>query len=401
MIEIEQAYALLEQTFKALPSKAAAMELAVEDSLGHFLAQPVSARYDSPPFNQSAMDGIAFQHDPQRQSYKVVGTVAAGDSPNGVKPGPGECVRIMTGAPVPDSADTVEMVEQVKFSEDEAHLQASPNRGQHIRKRGENLASGGLFYQAGVKITPSVLAGLYSQGVRFVTVRQPLRVGIAATGDELVGQYRTLNPGQIHNSNGPGLRALLESPSVQILDLGVLPDALEPTRQCLAANTDLDLIILSGGVSMGDFDMAPGAARDAGFKQVFHKIRMKPGKPLWFGVHEKGACMFGLPGNPVSVTIGAMLFVQPMLRALLCGAFKRPAMARAVLAQPVENKGRLTLFKGLRLVEDAGQMRMAPIETAGSGDLARFSLFEALGRLGPGEKLNSGDEIQILLPFLG
>ena len=400
MIEIQEAYAYLEQTFKQAPDRAQTMEIAVEDSLGHYLAEPVLAQYNSPPFNQSAMDGVAFRFHPEQRTYKVVGTIAAGDPPDAINPEMGCCVRIMTGAPVPSGADTVEMVENVTFSGEEAFLEGQPRKGQHIRICGENTAVGDVCYEPGMRVTAGVLAGLYSQGVRFIKVRRPLRVGIAATGDELVGHYKPLQPGQIHNSNGPGLKALLGEAGIQILDLGVFPDETAATRDCLMANLDLDMIILSGGVSMGDFDQVPGAAKEAGFRQVFHKIRMKPGKPVWFGVHEKGTYLFGLPGNPVSVTVGALLFVQPMLRALQTSTFHQPAWITVPITQATENKSRLTLFKGLLLEEGEGQMKVRPIETSGSGDLAHFSVLAALGRLSPGVRLNSGDEIQILLPFL-
>ena len=400
MIPIEDAYRSLAETFATLTSESSRDEVLPTDAaLGRVLAEAVSCRFPSPPFNASAMDGIAFTWSADTQTYKIIGTVAAGDIPDLLQPGGDECVRIMTGAPVPTGADTVQMVEKVAFDGEVATLQETVVCGSHIRYKGENLETGTPLYGPGTLITAGVLAGLLSNGLRFVRVRARLRIGIAATGNEVIDYRRPLLPGQIYNSNALTVGALLTSPAVQILQLGTFPDKLEETVACIGANCDLDLLVLSGGVSMGNFDLVPEAAETAGFKKVFHKIRMKPGKPLWFGAHSSGCLLFGLPGNPVSAMVGAMLYVKPMVRALLTGNFQEPLWGQGILTSSVRNRGRLPYFVGARLQSHSGALNVQPLTTSGSGDVLRFSLFETLLRLKPETEYNSGDGIQVLLPF--
>ncbi|MDJ0837302.1 MAG: molybdopterin molybdotransferase MoeA [Acidobacteriota bacterium] len=400
MISIEEAYRHLAETYAGLSLKGSEQETVPTDrALNRALAEDITCRFPSPPFNASAMDGIAYHWSEEARAFRVIGTVAAGDIPDRLQPGPGECVRIMTGAPVPSGADTVQMVERVAFEEGRAELTEPCARGSHIRYRGENLEAGASLYAPGTVISPGVLAGLLSNGIRFVKVRAPLRIGIAATGNEVIDFRRPLQPGQIYNSNALTVGALLQAPNVEILQLGTFPDRMEETVACIAANTDLDLIVLTGGVSMGNFDLVPEAAETAGFERVFHKIRMKPGKPLWFGKHSSGCLFFGLPGNPVSAVVGTMLYVKPMVRALLTGQFREPAWCRAVLTAGIRNRGRLPFFVGAEILTEEGSLKVNPIKTSGSGDVLRFSIFETLLRLNPETEYNSGDGIQVLLPF--
>jgi len=400
MIEIDEAYKALAETFAAIESKPAATEaLASHAALGRVLAEAVACRDPSPPFDASAMDGIAFAYQQDSTAYRCIGTVAAGDVPNQLLPKPGECVRIMTGAPVPASADTVKMVEYVRFEDEMAILTEPAEANSHIRYKGENLKPGDPLYEIGQTVTPGLLSGLLSQGRRFVSVRAPLRVGIAATGNEVVDYRRPLQPGQIYNSNAQTVAAVLAREAVSIQQLGTFPDRLEETRACIEANTDLDLLILTGGVSMGNFDLVPEAAEQAGFRKVFHKIRMKPGKPLWFGVHPSGTMLFGLPGNPVSAVVGSLLYIKPMISALLSGTFRQPCWGDATTLGPMTNRGKLTFFQGVRAEPGPRGLAVTPLATSGSGDVLRFSNFETLVRLSAHSSMNSGDIVQVLLPF--
>ena len=397
MLEIHDAYQIIAETLEALTPKAPTFSLETGKSLGFVLAQTVNCHLDSPPFDQAAMDGVAFAHEPGKTSYRLAGVVAAGDIPDRVLPRPGECVRIMTGAPVPSTVDTVEMIEKLSIEGETVALKENVTQGQHIRFCGENLKRGARLYEPGLKIGPGILAGLISQGVREVLVRQPLRVGIASTGDEIIDYRLPLEPGQIYNSNAPALGALLASNAVSVSLLGAFPDDLERIQKCLAINTDLDVLILSGGVSMGAYDLVPEAAKRAGFREIFHKVKMKPGKPLWFGAARTGTLLFGLPGNPVSALAGALLFIQPVLNGLVSGRFELPAWGRVSCGETMTNKGGLTHFVGVRLQRTANETVAVPLQTSGSGDVLRFSPFETLAKLPPTTEIERGRPVEILL----
>ncbi len=399
MIDIEFAYDLLHQATAAFPPLSGTETLAADAALGRYLATPLACRFDNPPFSQSAMDGIAFRYDPECKQYHNRGTLAAGDTADTLKLESGGCVRIMTGAPLPSNADTVEMVEKLRFEGDQVHLTGPVQRGQHVRRQGENARVGDELMATGTRIGSATLAAVLTQGHRFLTVKRRLRVAIVSTGNELIDYRQPLGPGQIYNSNGPTLAALLASAAIDIQPFGAIGDTLESIRYFLQDNHEIDVFILSGGVSMGQFDLVPEAAARAGFQQVFHKIRMKPGKPVWFGRHPAGRLVFGLPGNPVSAWVTANLFVKPTLEALQSGAFSCPCWARARAARDLSNRGDLTLFMGVKLTQQADGLFADPSNTSGSGDAIRFSSAHTLARIGPGCEIKRGEPLEVLLPF--
>lgn len=399
MIDIEFAYDLLEQATAAFPPLSGTETLATDGAQGRYLAAPLACRFDNPPFSQSAMDGIAFRYDPECQKYRNQGTLAAGDTADTLELEPGRCVRIMTGAPLPSNADTVEMVEKLRFEGDQVHLTEPVQRGQHVRPQGENARVGDELLATGTRVGSAALAAVLTQGHRFLTVKRRLRVAIVSTGNELVDYRQPLGPSQIYNSNGPTLAALLASPAIDILPFGAIEDTTDSIRYLLQENREVDVFILSGGVSMGQFDFVPEAAARAGFQQVFHKIRMKPGKPVWFGRHPAGRLLFGLPGNPVSAWVAANLFVKPTLDALMGGTFRRPCWAGARAARDLSNRGELTLFMGVKLVQQVDGLFADPTNTSGSGDAIRFSGTQTLARIGPGREIKRGEPLEVLLPF--
>ncbi len=408
MIELEQAWSLLAQVAADVSGERETQSLPLEAALGRVLAEAVPARCDQPPFDQSAMDGIALAAALKQPGQTLVcpvdGVVAAGDQPDALLPREGACVRIMTGAPLPRNCDAVVMVEQVRFEAgdpERAVLVEEVAVGAHVRRRGENMRAGEPAAPAGARITAPMLAALLGQGVRRVRVARPLRVGIATTGDEVVDYRRALQPGQIYNSNALAVAAALGSHdgAMELQQLGVLPDDLEATETCLARCHDLDLVIVTGGVSMGRFDHVPQAARQAGYAPVFHKIRMKPGKPVWFGRHPDGPLLLGLPGNPVSALVGTWLFGKPLVRALQGTPFFVPPLVNAPLEDAVHNRGRLPLFVPAVCHNRDGGLSVRPLVTSGSGDAARFSFCQALLRVAPGAALKKGELVQVLLPF--
>lgn len=408
MIELEQAWSFLAQAAADAHDDGVTQSLPLEAAVGRVLAEDVTARCDQPPFDQSAMDGIALPAALKQPGQTLVcpvdGVVAAGDRPDAVLPRAGACVRIMTGAPLPRNCDAVVMVEQVRFEAgdpERAVLVDEVTAGAHVRRRGENLRAGTPAAPAGARVTAPMLGALLAQGVRRVAVKRPLRVGIATTGDEVIDYRRALQPGQIYNSNARAVAAALgaHGDGLELQQLGVLPDDLAATESCLARCRDLDLVIVTGGVSMGNFDHVPQAASQAGYVPVFHKIRMKPGKPVWFGRHAAGTLLLGLPGNPVSALVGTWLFAAPLVRALQGAPFVAPPFVNAPLVGDVRNRGGLPLFVPATVHNHDGDLVVRPLVTSGSGDAARFSFCQALLRVAPGAALKKGELVQVLLPF--
>jgi molybdopterin molybdotransferase len=301
------------------------------------LASEIRAREALPPFDNSAMDGFALRAadikdaTPQHPvELAVLETVRAGETGRLVVK-PGQAVRIMTGAPLPRGADSVVMQE---MTEPGAHgtvkLAQATRSGSHVRSRGEDVLAGTLLLDAGAMLRPYDIALLAAQGITEVpVVRQP-RVAVLATGDELVDAREALSPGKIRNSNGPALIAALSRWGVPAKDLGIAPDEPKSLKAVLAAAlAKADVIVVSGGVSVGDFDCTKSVFAELGIREVFWKVAIKPGKPLLFGVLEApGAApklAFGLPGNPIAALVCLEEFVRPALETLQGYAPKHPS----------------------------------------------------------------------------
>jgi molybdopterin molybdotransferase len=401
MLEIPEAYAQLSDLADRIRASRYADRheaIATVQAHGRVLAKPVHCRYDAPAFDQSAMDGIAFAWQADLSRLKVLGRVAAGDAPNGFRLEPGECVRIMTGAPVPETTDTVVPVEQLAFSPDgkSVAVQATPEKAEHVRKQGENLRAGDVLLTAGHWINAASIAAMTSQGLSEVSVFPQIRVGILTTGDEVVDHQAELAPGQIHDSNGPGLSALLNRPHLAFQQLGSMPDDLEGLQRLLESHTSLDIVILTGGVSMGDFDFVPKAAEQAGFKPLFHKVRIKPGKPLLVSEHESGCVLFGLPGNPVSTLVSTQLFVLPFLTSLL-GETMQPPLEVFLPLSGAAKGAKFPYYVPVTWSTWEGELAVAPVPISGSGDIVRFAGGETLACLPPQRMIEPGEKVQVLL----
>lgn len=399
LIPLEEAYELLKSAFSHQNDKRE--RLFLTHCLGRYLAESAPCRMDHPGFDQSAMDGIAFRWKAKTRPLRLIGTMAAGDRPDTLVIEGDDAARIMTGAPIPQGADTVMMIEKVRINDDTCWLEEPGTSGQHIRFRGENMKQGDVLAEAGVPLTAARIAALTAQGISDAVVKPRLRIGIATTGNEIIPHFQPLRPGQIHNSNAPALEAFFSAPDLACMQLGVLPDDLEQTTACLAKHTDLDVLVLTGGVSMGDFDFVPAAAEAAGFKPHFHKVRMKPGKPVWVGRHDSGTWLFGLPGNPVSALVGATLFIQPVLNAMRTGRFQPPHKIHMPLASGIKNHSKFPFFQGCQLVIKDGVTCAKPVKTSGSGDILRFGASELLLCIPPKEALNPGAPVEVLLPLQG
>lgn len=308
-LDLEEALARLGDD---LPRASGHEEVPLTDSIGRVLAAPVRAPVDLPPFPASAMDGYAVCEPDDGGAYQLRGTSLAGHPWSGTLQ-PGECVRIFTGAEVPQGATRVIVQEDLAHQHAQSvHFTDSPAAEKYIRPIGHDVRAGTELAPTGTQINPFHVGTFAAAGIASVTVLQRLRVGVFSTGDELADPGVTLGPGQIYDSNRLAVLTLLRDTPVQLLDLGRLPDDAAATQSALRDAADrCDVLITSGGVSVGDADHVTDAIRTLG-ELGFWKLNLKPGKPLAFG--RIGACrIFGLPGNPVSTIVTLLLIAKPAL----------------------------------------------------------------------------------------
>ena len=370
-------------------------------SLGRVLAADIISPSNVPNHNNSAMDGFAFKHADGIKIIKVIGTAFAGKPFDGVVKA-GECVKIMTGAVIPAGADTVIMQERVAIKSDCITLLDAPVKGANVRLAGEDLKLGQKVLAKGHALKPADLGLIASLGIGEVSVFRQLKVAFFSTGDELVGVGKPLAQGQIYDSNRYTIFGMLSRLGVAISDLGVVPDKpdlLEATL--LKAASENDVVITSGGVSVGEADYMKALLAKHG-QVLFWKINMKPGRPLAYGkvsANNKTAHYFGLPGNPVSAMVTFYQFVQPALQAL-SGAAARPMPFFSVKCTlPIKKATGRTEFQRGILFEEAGEWCVKPLPNQGSGVLSSMSAancFIVLGETVGNCEANSMVNVQLL-----
>ncbi|WP_028670185.1 gephyrin-like molybdotransferase Glp [Saccharospirillum impatiens] len=350
LLPIDQA---LERMLDQLTPVEQVEDLAITAAVGRITAEPVRARVNLPVFDNSAMDGYGLRHQDAAtgKPLPVQARILAGQSLN-TPLQPGHCVRIMTGAPLPVGCDTVVMQEHAQDSDQGVAFDPLPEPGANVRLNGTDLKQGDVVLPAGHRIRPIDVALLISVGLVDVTVHRRVRIAVFASGDELQAAGTTLAPGQIYDSNRPGLHALLDRLGVEVLDLGVIPDEPQALRQAFStANETSDLVISSGGVSVGEADFTRDILAEEGDIE-FWKLAIKPGKPLAFGRLSK-AWFVGLPGNPVSTLVTFHLIAVPAIRRLM-GMTHRPLAQLAAISQDALHKspGRMDFQRGHWAVKD-------------------------------------------------
>ena len=351
-------------------------KVALRSGLGRVLAEDVVSTIDVPSHTNSAMDGYALAGAqlPERgvRSLKVIGTAWAGQ-PFEATPGPEECVRIMTGAKMPEGTDTVVMQEQVDRHGESARIGADHLPGQNVRQAGEDLSAGAIAVHRGKRLTPAELGLLASLGIPEIGVTRRLRVAFFSTGDELRSVGESLKEGEIYDSNRYTLYGMLGRLGVEVLDMGVVPDTRNELRQAFQDAADnADVVITTGGVSVGVADFVKDILAELG-EVNFWKIAIKPGRPLAFG-KVSDAVFFGLPGNPVAVMVTFYEFVQPALRLMAGEDHFQPARPRVAAGSRVKKKaGRTEFVRGHLHTDEHGRVVVDKTGFQGSGVLSSMS----------------------------
>lgn len=361
MISVAEADALLAQHVRILPS----VDVPLAEAAGRVLREAVVADRDVPPFDRVAMDGIALaSSDLDRRRFRVASMQSAGEAPHTLAE-PGDCIEIMTGAALPQGADTVVRYEDLEVAGGYAAIRdgVAVTPGQNVHGRGDDRRAGEPVLAPGVRIGPTHVAALASLGKATVRVSALPRVAVVTTGDEVVPVDDVPLPHQIRQSNGPALRGALALHGYADVRAVHAPDDEARLRAAFAGALDkADALVLTGGVSAGRFDLVPGVLASLGVREVFHKVRQKPGKPLWFGVAPDGTPVFGLPGNPVSALVGLVRYVVPFLDA--AAGRLAPPRAELQLTRLPHRKNDFTHFVAVRRVGLDAHL----VSSNGSGD---------------------------------
>jgi molybdopterin molybdotransferase len=375
--------------------------IAINDSYGRVLSEDVISPVNVPQYTNSAMDGYAIRADDlQRESYKVVAEVMAGysyDAPLQI----GEAVKIMTGAPMPELADTVIMREQANQEGQTVHFNADTKAGQNVRQAGEDLALGAAVFAKGTRIESPEMGMLASLGFGQCPVTRKVKVAIFSTGDEVQNPGAEQVPNTIYDSNRFTLMGLLEKLGCDIIDLGIIEDDEEKMVKAIAeASHQADLVMTSGGVSVGDADYIKLALDRLG--QIdFWRINMRPGRPLAFGqINDKP--FFGLPGNPVAVMVSFINFVEPAIRKMQGQLNWQPLKVNAIAAESLRSRqGRTEFSRGVYEMNNQGQLVVRTTGKQGSGILRSMTEANCLIEISPAVDTVKEGELVTVIPLQG
>jgi len=397
MMSLDDALARIESRIVPV---SACERLPIRECLGRVNDEAVRSPHDVPSRPNSAMDGyalaIASLAEDGITELQEIGTAYAGRPFTGAC-GAGQCVRIMTGALIPDGADTVVMQEQAEPGADgRIRVDGDHRAGENIRQAGEDVRQGDIVIEANVRLSPADLGVLASLGLSHLQVRRKPVVAFFSTGDELVAVGEPLEPGKIYDSNRYSLYGMLARMSVDIVDLGVVRDEPQAMREALdEAASRADLILSTGGVSVGEADYIKPALQEVGTTE-FWKIAIKPGRPLTLG-QIGGSVFMGLPGNPVAVMVTFSQFVVPAIEVLSGAKLKRPALFKARSLDRLRKKpGRYEFQRGIATLDADGEWQVARTGKQGSGiltSMSRANCFIVLPDAVDG--IEPGDEVRI------
>lgn len=366
MIEYEQALKKIAENVSVFPVE----QVRIEDAVGRVSGEDVFSGIAMPPFDKSAMDGYALKSSDLKNvpaKLRCIGLIQAGDIFN-KKLQRNECVKIMTGAPLPAGADSVIMVEDTLPCGDFVKIIKTVKKGGNVCRRGEDLKRGQKVLAPGTIIFSSHIAVLAAVGRSFVKARALPKVSILNTGGEIAPAGAKLGRNKIYNSNGPMLEALLKSDNLKPVSLGIAKDNLKDLKGAIKEGLKSDMLLISGGVSMGDYDLVPGILNNLGVKRIFHKVNIKPGKPLFFGRKGK-TIVFGIPGNPVSNFLAYWVFIRPAVDKMrgykFCGPLFKEGLSQKEFSSNVGRKH----FVLAKAEKKEGQYYLTALPGHGSADI--------------------------------
>ena len=392
----EQAWARLEPHLGPLPP----VDLPRSAAGGRILATPLVATVDVPGADVSAMDGYAYAGELIAGTVLSVSEViAAGDHP-GSRLAPGQSVAIMTGAPVPAQADRVVPVERTDGGRDEVRIDAPVAAGANIRRHGEVVRDGDEILAAGAPLTPGAVSLIATHGYISIPVRRPPSVAVLTTGDEVVPPETVPAPGQLRDSHTDFLLAAGRTLGLSFQPLGIAPDEPEELARLVHLGLSSDVLLIGGGVSMGEFDFVEDVLSQVGCELLFDHVSIQPGRPLVAARHD-GGLVFGLPGNPASVMACFWLFVRPALRRLqgIADGFWHGAIEGRLEGELPGAKGR-DRFLPVEVAFDRGAVRVSIARPKGSHDLVAFSRGSALVRIPAGSPPKPAGQRCEILPLV-
>ena len=377
----------------------------LREALGRVLAHDIVSDRDYPPFDRSIRDGYAVRAGDTHPGaqLKCVGELKAGDTPS-VSVSSGTCIQIMTGASLPDGADAVVMIEHTTREGDRVTIDRALKNGQHVVGRGSEQSAGGIVLAAGTRIGFAEIAAAAQVGASHPVVTRKPRVAVLSTGDEVVDFASTPGPFQIRNSNSVSLEAQISLLGGEAVILGKAGDSLDELRAKISAGLEADALILSGGVSMGKYDLVEPMLREFGAEFIFDAVAIRPGKPVVFAIckgktfEAQDKPVFGLPGNPVSTMVTFDLFVQPAIHILSGGEPRPLPFVEAVLTAQLAEKPGLTHFLPARISWLGEMAEVAPIPWQGSGDVVAMAHANCLMVVpAERERIEAGESVRVLM----
>lgn len=383
-----EALALLLERVTPLPAETLPLSSALS---GRTVAADVRAAHDLPPFDNSAMDGYAVRQADAVEELLIAGGSFAGDDPARLEPH--TAMTIATGAPVPEGADSVVPVERSHVNGDRVSFDGDVPLGDHIRRRGTDVAAHSVLVSAGSRLRPLALAAIATGGVDEVRCHRSPRVCVVVTGDELVAPGEPLAHGQIHESNSVLIAARCRQAGAEVVRVVRVADDAEATRAALAlALSEADVVITSGGVSVGTRDHVKPALAALGVEELFWRLAVQPGRPTWCGLHD-GRVVVGLPGNPLSVLVGLELLLLPLLRRLAGAADAGPQTFRLPLTTALRRDPERLRVRPVLLVPGGAE----PLGADLSHQIARAALAEAIALIPVGDgEIAAGEQVDLI-----
>ena len=362
----------------------------LSDAAGEILSTDVAADRNIPPFDRATMDGYALRWTGKEEGrpFRIIGCLNPGETWSG-NAAEADCIKIMTGAMLPEAFDTVIPVEQSETTADgQVRFRAGAAPGQNIAREGEDAGKGDILVPRGTLLKPRHIATLASVGRWDVRVYSPPSVSVLATGGELKEPWENATGAFIRNSNAHFLLSALKASGFhRVAYLGIAPDAPDPIRSKIRTGLSSDLLLVTGGVSAGEIDIVPDCLRECGVEKAVHKIAVQPGKPIFAGRSREGCVVVGLPGNPVAVIVHFHMLVLPLLRKAAGATEYLPVPVWLPLAGDARTKGERKKFALGRIESSEGASRVAEIPSRGSGDFVSASRADGVFEIPMGTRL--------------